>query len=280
MFWWWFGFFAFLIFAIMGLIKLKQLNINLPKTLCVRYFIFLAIIDAFYISIVYSNLICQFIFGLLCLVVLFMNLSINFINSNKNNSIKRYELLFDFLFVLAITIYLLYVVPNSNLQSIMIPIIAGVYGGLLTLVGVAWTIKKSDKDRKEDETKKIKPILILKSDFNSCQNITSTTFYCCKTNRLNEPTFNFIIKNLSNYPCKFCYIKFNEEELLFEDRNSWLESQQNVIIKLYIDNFNLQTDLGKEKVLVIEDVNGNKYNYLLTGNNFNQIISMEFIDKE
>lgn len=158
MFWYWFGFSGFLVLIISGFFGLKMFNINLPKSLCVRHFVFSAFIDAFYISIAYSHLLCQFIFGGLCLLTIFMNLSVNFVNSDKIQPVKRFELLFDFLCVIGITIYLLYLIPNESLQSIMIPVISAVYGGLLTLIGVAWTIKNSyeifNKDLEYKQTEK------------------------------------------------------------------------------------------------------------------------------
>lgn len=39
---------------------------------------------------------------------------------------------------------------DNDLQIILTTMLAAVYGGLLTLVGVAWTFKKSDKDRAAD----------------------------------------------------------------------------------------------------------------------------------
>ena len=60
-------------------------------------------------------------------------------------------LLQDFVLGIAITIYLIYLIPSENeLQNIVSTIIAAVYGGLLTLVGVAWTIKDGNDKRKED----------------------------------------------------------------------------------------------------------------------------------
>ncbi len=172
MFWYWFGFSAFLVLIISGFFGLKMFNINMPKSLCVRYLIFSAFIDAFYISIVYSHLLWQFIFGGLCLLTIFMNLSINFVNSDKSQPIKRFDLLFDFLCGIGLTIYLLYIIPNEALQSIMIPVVSAVYGGLLTLIGVAWTIKNQDKQRKNDEKLKFKPIFVIEG-YSSEQNVWS-----------------------------------------------------------------------------------------------------------
>ena len=49
-----------------------------------------------------------------------------------------------------LSVYLIYIIPNKDLQAIVIPIVSAVYGGLITLVGVAWTIKDTNDKRKED----------------------------------------------------------------------------------------------------------------------------------
>ena len=89
------------------------------------------------------------------MVIIFYNLSKVFINGN---SPFKFGLVQDFIVGIALTVYLIYIIPNESLQQIVIPIVAAVYGGLLTLVGVAWTIKKSDRDRKEEEKRKAKPV--------------------------------------------------------------------------------------------------------------------------
>ena len=131
------------------------------KLLGIRYLIFSLFIDAFYISIPYQNIACQFIFGGLTLLTIFVNLSVNFVQSDKNKLIKRFELVFDFVLGVGLSIYLIYIIPNPDLQNIIIPIISAVYGGLLTLVGVAWTIRKSDSDRKQEEQQKAKPVVFI-----------------------------------------------------------------------------------------------------------------------
>ena len=119
--------------------------------LCLFYWL----CDCFYMTFIINNLIWKFILGGLIMVIIFYNLSKAFINGN---SPLKFGLVQDFIVGIALTIYLIYIIPNESLQQIIIPIIAAVYGGLLTLVGVAWTIKKSDKDRKEEEVKKAKPL--------------------------------------------------------------------------------------------------------------------------
>ena len=94
------------------------------------------------------------------MVIIFYNLTKAFINGDSQ---LKFGLIQDFIVGVALTIYLIYIIPNENLQQVVIPIVSAVYGGLLTLVGVAWTIRKSDKDRKEEEIKKAKPVVFISS---------------------------------------------------------------------------------------------------------------------
>lgn len=119
--------------------------------LCLFYWL----CDCFYMTFIINNLVWKFILGGLIMVIIFYNLSKAFINGN---SPLKFGLVQDFIVGIALTIYLIYIIPNESLQQIIIPIVAAVYGGLLTLVGVAWTIKKSDRDRKEEKIKKAKPL--------------------------------------------------------------------------------------------------------------------------
>ena len=47
--------------------------------------------------------------------------------------------------------------------DIVVPIVSSIIGGLLTLAGVGLTIKKSDRDKKQEEIKKAKPYFALKT---------------------------------------------------------------------------------------------------------------------
>ena len=154
--WSWAGFAIFLVLMIAGTFGLKM-----SWNLRIRYWIFAGVADAFYISIVYQNLICQFIFGGLTLSILFTNLSLNFVQANRQLIVKRVELVLDLLIGVGITIYLIYIIPNKELQQIVIPIVAAVYGGLLTVVSVALTIKNTEKTRQEDEVKRMKPVVFI-----------------------------------------------------------------------------------------------------------------------
>ena len=153
--------------------QVKAANVRLGK-----YIIFYWLLDLFYMACFNQWLVLQFVFGGLAMLIVFYSLTVAFLSEIKTN---KWLLLTDFLLGIGLTVYLIYIIPNSSLQEILIPIISAVYGGLLTLVGVAWTIKSNNKDRKadlerienerkEEERKKAKPLFT----FNMFDHIPST----------------------------------------------------------------------------------------------------------
>lgn len=65
---------------------------------------------------------------------------------------------FDFFVSVVVCAFMIANIKDDKIQTIVLSLAAAIYGGLLTLIGVAWTIKKSDKDRKEEEIKKERPV--------------------------------------------------------------------------------------------------------------------------
>lgn len=133
----------------------KTTRINL-----IKYILFYWLADAFYIAIFSHSLLWQFITGGLCMVIIFTNLS-NLVISRK--VISKVAMLHDFVAGIAITIYLIYIIPNPSLQNIVLIIASALFGGLITLVGVAWTIK--DGHRREAESKRLEKIPYLEVEF-------------------------------------------------------------------------------------------------------------------
>ena len=133
----------------------EQLQTSLK--ICWKYGCFYWQIDLFYMAIFnywIANeqsqtiwLTLQFIFGGLAMVYIFYNLTRAFLSNTQKH---WWGLLQDFLWGIAITVYLIFLIPDDALQTIVLSITAAVYGGLLTLVGVAWTIKDTNKKRQED----------------------------------------------------------------------------------------------------------------------------------
>lgn len=168
MWWQWLIFTILLIVFPVGMIQWKQFaekknnftqeQIKIAEQRMVIYTMFYWLCDFFYMTFIIDNLTWKFILGGLIMVIIFYNLSRAFINGNR---IFNFGLIQDFIVGIALTVYLIYIIPNQDLQNIIIPIVSAVYGGLLTLVGVAWTIRKSDSDRKQEEEQKAKPLVFV-----------------------------------------------------------------------------------------------------------------------
>lgn len=112
--------------------------------------------DLFYMSFIIDSLVWRFIFGVIIMLVIFFNLSKAFINASIPQ--PKWGLVHDFIVGVGMSIYLIYSIPNPDLQNVVIPVVSAVYGGLITLVGVAWTIRHGQDERKRDEFQKAKPL--------------------------------------------------------------------------------------------------------------------------
>ena len=172
-YWFFFGFFAilipisvinFLYFGVKGKNFTKQQMIIGVKNALVQI-CYIWILDIFYMCIFNQWLIAIWIFGSLILIINIIALINNFLSKVK---ILKKFIPIDVLITIGVTVYLIYIIPDAVLQNIITTITAAFYGGLLTLVGVAWTIrnsaaerelaeKKRDEERKSEERKKYCP---------------------------------------------------------------------------------------------------------------------------
>lgn len=227
--------------------QVKAANVRLGK-----YIMFYWLLDLFYMACFNQWLVLQFVFGGLAMLIVFYSLTVAFLSEIKTN---KWLLLTDFLLGIGLTVYLIYIIPNSSLQEILIPIISAVYGGLLTLVGVAWTIKSNNKDRKadlerienerkEEERKKAKPLFT----FNMFDHIPSTKDgrkICVTIEDLNKDcSVHAEIENSDK--CSF------EIKRLYHDKK-WYELNGNTVILpnskvLFAFNFNDVFDMYLEVV--------------------------------
>lgn len=122
----------------------------------VKYILLYWLFDLTYMGIFNNWFWATIIFGTLAVTFVFYNLVLAFFNIVES---LRVWLVLELLFGMGIAIYLIYIIPNETLQSIIVAIVAAVFGGMFTLIGVAWTFKKGDMDRKEDERKKNIPYM-------------------------------------------------------------------------------------------------------------------------
>ena len=200
-----------------------------------------------------------------------------FINIIFKTGIKSKNIIQLALFVIAVlalmaqmiySIYIWFFNPiYPDLFNAIMGVFAGLLGGVLTLTGVAWTIKRQDEIRKEDEKRKIKPyIVIVKETFNKTD-VKKLCFASIdgygkigedKTYILDE---RFLIKNVGVAACVLAYIKINGKkqncvmQSLVVNENALVCSvHKKNLIKITEDRL-LEIKLG------IYDVNYNLYEY-------------------
>ena len=214
------------------------------------------LIDLFYMSIIIDSLILKYFFGGIILIFTFYNLSTVFL-SNTNPKLN-FWLLQDFIVGIAMTIYLVYIIPDEDLQDIIIPIVSGVYGGLLTLVGVAWTIRKTESDRKAEEKKKAEPLF----SFNLIldEKLPETRIICCAcAGEANEQVYSNYAHIVNSDNSNF-YIR------AIKYKGTWYEvSNANYVIKNHSVYFVFYTpQIGEDNFnmyVQMEDILGFKHYY-------------------
>lgn len=224
----------------------KQANLN-----CRFLILFYWLCDLFYMAFILDILTLKFVFGGLVMVIIFFNLSKAFISGTPH---FKWGLIQDFLVGVGMSIYLIFIIPSADLKEVVIPIVSAVYGGLITLVGVAWTIRKADSDRKEEEKKKAKPTFVLSMDNQK----TDTDF-------TNKVCF-YEDEVLANTSVVLALVENSEQstfiiERIFHDGKWWDACGNNVIIpgrSIYMSFGFTKSD---NIILQIKDILDNRYFY-------------------
>lgn len=114
--------------------------------------------DFTFICMFMDWLIAFFILAGLYLIKMIYNVASVLVNRKDATTYPNFLIIGDFVLSFLLLTLLIYKIPDQTLQTIVIALSAALIGGLLTLLGVIMTIKKSDKDRKEDEIKKARPL--------------------------------------------------------------------------------------------------------------------------
>lgn len=233
----------------------------------IKYTLLYWFCDLFFMSFIIDNLVCKFIFGGLVVLIVLYNLSMAFLKQTVKNGNKllKLGLLQDFVVGIGMSIWLIYLIPDSDLQTIAMTMVAAVYGGLFTLVGVAWTIKKGDNDRKEEERKKYIPYVSFQSNSLPLDRILDA--FCVKIPRSKQDKklyyhFDpFEIKNISSSNIIFKGIRFNNDIDIF-CKKFILEKEKSLDVRIE-GGLNIGIDLSAIGLLA-EDMLCNTY-YLKCG---------------
>ena len=230
----------------------------------IKYIGLFWLVDLLYMSIFNDWLVLIFVFGILILVLITFNLADAFLNGFSN---LRFFMALELLLGMGLSGYLIYIIPSEELQNIILTIFAALVGGVFTLLGVAWTIRKADADRRndllrieserrEEERKKFVPwvnyCVVDKEFFNNNISVVNTNFgnkFTYKVNDLllcNTDFANFILKS----------IFINENACVIEP--SWYIKKE-ASIKICFNNYIFTNKRIEDISLLLEDLLGNEY---------------------
>lgn len=268
-----FGLFFLLIpigFAYWGMLCTKKHNPTEPQKKNLHFWIGKATLlfwlyDLLYMAIFNQWLVWIYIFGILAVIIIFTNLIDVFLSENKAFS----KLLpFDLLVGVGLSVYLIYVIPDEKLRNIVIAIVAALYGGILTLVGVSLTIRHSDKERKYEEKQKAKPIFTYNMLTEELKDIR-TKKVCFDTNDDNV-----------EYKCHVVAEIENSEHSVFEIKgiyhdNNWFDVEGNTVVlpnrTVYLD-FRFNEDVNN-LFLQVQDGLDNAYYYEI------KVLALDFLNR-
>lgn len=121
--------------------------------------------------------------------------------------------------IIALTVILIYMIPFKDLQEVIAVIIAAIYGGLMTLGGVSWSIKHNKEEK-----------ILADSKREEERRLEDKKKYC--------PLFNIFKCNDENFPSSFVKISINQFDGLKSAMAS--NSNNNLLIKVRIKRFILE----------------------------------------
>lgn len=230
----------------------EQQKKNMNLSLCKYIFLFW-LYDLLFMAIFNRWCALIYAFGLLSIVIIFTNLIGVFLSENK---LLNKMISFDLILGIGLSVYLIYILPNEQLKTIVTAVVAALYGGILTLVGVAWTIRHSDKERREEEKKKAKPIFTFNMVLEEIKDI-----------RTKKVCFD-VADNGIEYECHVVAELENSDHALFEVKRvfhdgKWNEIEGNTVVlpnkSVYFD-FRFNYDVNN-LFLEVKDGLDNSYYY-------------------
>ena len=113
--------------------------------------------DFTFICMFMDWLIAFFILAGLYLIKMLYDVASVLVNRKEPKVYSNFIIIVNFTLSFLVMILLIYKIPDQSLQTIATALVSALIGGLLTLLGVIMTIKKSDKDKKEERLNQIKP---------------------------------------------------------------------------------------------------------------------------
>lgn len=230
-----------------------------------KYILFYMIIDAFYVAFFNGNLKLQLILGTLSLTIILSGVVSAFLSEKFEHKVL---IIHDFIIAVVLTIYLIYIIPNADIRQITLTIVSSIYGAFIALTGVAWTLKKNEFGKREEERKANIPYLRISNAVN-CGEIIKTSapignqfsneeIFATKEKTLYGYRLNdFIIENIAN--ANIIIKSININDTVYKINNNYMipKSQK---AKIEFNKWIVNSLSSAEKIFIeVEDILQNKY---------------------
>lgn len=170
---------AFVIFILFGIYnELNKINHILNYENIIRlilavgiFFVYLWSMKSFFDDYI-ADIFIKIGIGILYLVFISVFINLALFKPSKDSAKKHrlVSIIFSIIFSLAVLLTFPYYVQWCGLSDkpfeTFVAVYAAIVGGGLTLVGVAWTFKKSDADRKIEKEESVRPFIGIINDMN------------------------------------------------------------------------------------------------------------------
>lgn len=223
----------------------------------------------------------EMLLGILFDALFFYSLFETFISTERKKFFIVFSRIGDFVLAIIVTAYLLYKVPDSNFQTILISLVSSFLGGGCTLAGVLLTLRRSDEQKNKERIEDNRPFLIpmFRSSFE--QEALKNTFYGyfrVNTNGKFSYRFNtFFVKNSDHAYATLVGLYVNKELLLLKtEKLFW----KNEACSITIENDVFTNNELKELSLLVEDQTKHYYRFPLSFRIKNDVDGKRYIDIE
>lgn len=156
------------------------------------------------------------------------------------------------------------------MQNIVTAVVAALYGGILTLVGVSLTIRHSDKERQEEEKKNARPLFSFNILTEQLKDIRHKKVCVAETNSVSEYDKCHVVAELENSNHSVFIIKG-----VYHD-GKWFNMTGNTIVlpstSVYLD-FYFNEDVNNIFLHVQDELDGLYYYEI-------KVLGLEFLEKQ
>lgn len=254
-------------------------NASLPVKL--RGFFQWSVLGFFGVGLYLQIFWMEMLLGIVFDVLFFYSLLETFVSTGTNKFLNGFQRICDFVTAIIVTAFLIYEIPDSAFQTILISLASSLLGGGCTLAGVLLTLRRSDEQKNQERIEDNRPFLVpmFRSSFE--QEALKNTFYGyfrVKKNGKFSYRFNtFFVKNSDHAYATLVGFYVNKKLFLLKtEKLFW----KNEACSITIENDVFTNNELKELSLLVEDQTKHYYRFPLSFRIKNDVDGKRYIDIE